>query len=74
MDEGLQAFESHLQESNECYVLITCKKPNAKGKMEVNMNYHGDPDLASFLLHGAMDQMDGAVAQEQEFPPLRAVK
>jgi len=36
-----------------CYVLVSCQEPDKKGKMEVALNYHGDEDLASYLLEGA---------------------
>jgi hypothetical protein len=41
-----------------CYVLITCTEPNADGKMEVEMNYDGDMDLAAFLVENASQVFD----------------
>lgn len=37
-----------------CYVLITCSTPNAEGKMDVEMNYEGDENLAAFLVDNAV--------------------
>ena len=33
-----------------CYVLITCSKPEESGKMDVEMEFEGDEDLAAFLV------------------------
>jgi hypothetical protein len=41
-----------------CYVLITCTEPGADGKMEVEMNYDGDMDLAAFLVENASQVFD----------------
>jgi hypothetical protein len=43
----------NLREDQTCYVLITCGKPSADGKMAVEMTYEGDPMLASYLLENA---------------------
>jgi hypothetical protein len=43
------------------YVLVTCRPPNRKGKMEVEVSYDGDIDLASYLVDGAQ----GYLEQEQ---------
>lgn len=52
-----------LAKRHACYVLITCDTPTADGSMEVEMTYEGDAALASYLLQGAQDMMNG---QEQE--------
>jgi hypothetical protein len=44
------------------YVLVTCRPPNRKGKMEVEVSYDGDIDLASYLVDGAQ----GYLEHEQE--------
>lgn len=41
-----------------CYVLITCTTPNADGKMEVEMDYEGDENLAAFLVDNAVQVFD----------------
>ena len=56
MSSKLKKF---LTDNNECYVLITCKKPSIEGKMEVEMTYEGNPCLAAYLIesaHGIMDE------------------
>ncbi len=46
-------IEKAVKEKCACYVLITCSEPNAEGKMEVEMDYQGDEDLAAFLIESA---------------------
>jgi len=41
-----------------CYVLLTCSQSSDDGKMNVEMNYEGDPLLASYLLQGAQALVD----------------
>ena len=53
-----------LAKNHACYVLITCEKPNAEGKMEVEMTYEGDASLASYLLQGAQSVIDEKVEEE----------
>ena len=48
----------NLNEEQACYVLITCGKPSADGKMSVEMTYEGDPTLASYLLEHAQGFID----------------
>lgn len=36
-----------------CYVLLTCSEPNKDGTMEVEMQYEGEPWLASYLIKSA---------------------
>lgn len=52
------------KDQEECYVLITCDKPAADGKMQVKMTYGGDAILASYLLQGAQSLMDEHVEEE----------
>ncbi len=35
------------------YVLVTCRPTELPGRMEVEVSYEGDPDLASYLVDGA---------------------
>gem|GEM_PF-1991423 len=55
MSSKLKKF---LTDNNECYVLITCKKPSSEGKMEVEMTYEGDACLAAYLIESAHGMMD----------------
>lgn len=50
-----------LEKKYPCYVLVTCDHPNAKGKMNVNMHYSGDPILAAYLLQGAQTYIEDQV-------------
>lgn len=64
-----------LSKQHACYILITCKEAAADGEMQVQMSYEGDATLASYLLQGAQDYLDDAVALEPDSPaeisPLR---
>ena len=66
MPEGSKKKKGHrvkkkivnLKEDHACYILITCGKPSADGKMSVEMTYEGDPTLASYLLENAQGFID----------------
>lgn len=47
-----------LARRHACYVLITCDNPSEDGKMNVEMNYDGDPMLAAYLLQGAQSYLE----------------
>ena len=51
--ELLDKVKEHLGEKWSCCVLITCTKPQKNGKMEVEMSFDGDEDLAAFLVENA---------------------
>lgn len=51
-------MKSLLEEDNACYIVISCKQPSEEGKMEVEMNYEGDPDLVAYLLENAQNFVD----------------
>ncbi len=67
----------HLQEALDknpsCYVLITCGQPSEDGQMQVEMTYHGDAALASYLLQGAQLFIDQD-EQDTYSLPIRLVK
>ncbi len=46
-----------------CYVLITCTEPSREGKMEVQMDYEGDADLAAYLIDNASQVFDERLSQ-----------
>lgn len=54
-----EKIPASLGDSNEdtaphaCRILITCDQPADDGKMHVEMNYEGDPVLASYILDRA---------------------
>jgi len=41
-----------------CYILITCEEPSENGEMPIEMTYHGDEALASYLLQGAQSHLE----------------
>lgn len=43
------------------YVLVTCRPTTQPGKMEVEMSYEGDPDLASYLVDGAQGYFENEI-------------
>jgi len=51
----LDNIKKNLKKNNACYVLITCSEPSKDGKMDVELNYSGDDNLASYLVDGAQD-------------------
>lgn len=40
------------------YVLVTCRPTRQAGRMEVEVSYEGDPDLASYLVDGAQGYLE----------------
>lgn len=64
-DRGLREESSHVSEelkrllsqTNDCYVLITCGKMSEDGKIQVEMSYEGDADLAAYLIESAQNFM-----------------
>ncbi len=50
-------------QKNACYVLITCGEPTDDGKMQVELTYEGDSDLASYLVDAAQSYLE-----EEDFP------
>ena len=52
-------IKDKLARNHACYILITCDSPVKDGRMQVEMSYEGDPVLASYLLQGAQNILDG---------------
>jgi hypothetical protein len=50
---ALARLQKDLGEGCACFVLITCTEPTADGKMQVELDFEGDEDLASFLIESA---------------------
>lgn len=65
MNSDLQKQISKLLEKKQsaCYILITCDEPTHEGKMNVEMTYKGDSDLAAYLIENAQTFFD----QQQSF-------
>lgn len=63
MDEETHLKE-HLErtvaegENNACTILITCEKPSPGGKMQVEMSFNGDSDLAAMLIDNAQSLLE----------------
>ena len=47
------------------YVLVTCRPTNQPGRMEVEVSYEGDPDLASYLVDGAQGYFENELQIEE---------
>ena len=41
-----------------CSVLITCKKPDENGAMEVELSYEGDKMVGSYLINSAQQMFN----------------
>ena len=52
-EKALESLKDTLGKKCASYVLITCTEPDEEGKMEVDLNYEGEEDLASYLLDSA---------------------
>jgi hypothetical protein len=52
---------------NACYILITCEEPSIDGKMQVEMTYKGDFDLASYLVENAQLFFNQQIAAAEDF-------
>lgn len=61
-EDLLKAIDKNLA----CYVLITCEQPSNAGEMPIEMTYHGDASLVSYLLQNAQLHLDQN-EEEEEF-------
>ena len=52
-----------MQEKKACYVLITCDDTNDEGKMQVEMSYEGDINLAALMIDQAHDFIHEALEE-----------
>lgn len=50
--------EEVLKDSSAGFVLITCSLPKKDGRMDVEMSFDGDPDLAAYLVDNAKQVFD----------------
>ncbi|MBI5346394.1 MAG: hypothetical protein HZB76_04560 [Chlamydiae bacterium] len=55
---NLDQIKRMLAKNNACYVLITCSEPSQDGKMQVELDYDGDQNLAAYLVDGAQKVFD----------------
>lgn len=47
------------------YVLVTCRPTTQPGRLEVEVSYEGDPDLASYLVDGAQGYFENEIQVEE---------
>lgn len=60
---GRKHLQKILNKNLPCYVLISCGEPSKDGRIKVEMSYHGDATLASYItMQGAQLFID----QEEE--------
>jgi hypothetical protein len=66
--QSKELIKKSLAKSHACYVLITCDSPGAdgNGEMQVEMDYDGDPFLASYLIQGAQSIIDEHTTEMEE--------
>jgi hypothetical protein len=62
MDDNIKI---QLDKECQCYVLITCSKPNENGGMNVEMSYEGDETLAAFLVENAAQVFENNYRQRE---------
>jgi hypothetical protein len=66
-ETGLAQIKKAIGGNCACYVLITCSHPAATGKMEVEMDFEGDEDLAAFLIENASQVFNqGLISRESQ--------
>jgi hypothetical protein len=53
-----ERIKKALAKDHACYVLITCKKAQADGRMDVELDYEGDEALAAYLIQGAQNYLE----------------
>lgn len=51
----MEELKELLCKDTACFILITCNKPDGDGKMDVEMSYEGDRELAGYLAQYAQD-------------------
>ena len=61
----LSRLKQELKNHCACYVLISCSAPSADGKMDVEMDFEGDEDLASFLVDNASQAFDARMLSKE---------
>lgn len=64
-EDTLARLKEILKDQCGCYVLITCSLPTNDGKMEVEMNFEGDEDLAALLIENASQVFDTRAPRQE---------
>ena len=60
-----EQIKKTLKEQCVCYVLITCSSPSNDGKMEVEMSFEGEEDLAALLVENAAQVFDARIPRQE---------
>lgn len=60
-----QQIKKSLKDDCACYVLITCSNPSSDGKMEVEMCFEGEEDLAALLIENAAQAFDARIDRRE---------
>lgn len=64
-EDSFTRLKKTLKDKYACYVLITCTSPEKDGKMEVEMNFEGEEDLAAFLVDNASQVFDSRMPRQE---------
>jgi hypothetical protein len=64
-EETLSRIKKELEDLCACYVLVTCSSPAKDGKMEVEMSFEGDEDLAALLVQNASQVFDERIPRRE---------
>lgn len=64
-EDAFSRMKKVLKDRYACFVLITCTSPEKDGKMEVEMNFEGDEDLAAFLVGNASEVFEARVPRQE---------
>ena len=54
---NISKLKEALSSDELSFVLITCSKPNKRGKMNVEMDFEGDRDLIAYLMQSAQSRL-----------------
>ena len=58
-------MQSQLSKDHLGYVLITCNPPTEKGKMEVELSFGGEENLAAYLVDSAQAYFDEKAQEDR---------
>lgn len=58
------ALKESLDQDYQGYVLITCNKPSESGKMQVELSFGGETNLAAYLVDSAQTYFDERAKEE----------
>jgi hypothetical protein len=64
-EDALSRMKKVLKDQCACYVLITCTEPASDGKMEVEMDFEGEEDLAALLIENASQVFDARIPRRE---------